>query len=80
METERVCPSCSADLPLQTCISPEDAEPAPGDVSICFYCAELLVYDDDLNLSVCPEDDPYRNDPLVVRARAELIGQRGVDG
>jgi hypothetical protein len=41
------CPSCKTVLSDSTCVSKEGASPSPGDLSVCFYCGELLQFDDE---------------------------------
>jgi phage FluMu protein Com len=46
------CPSCGTITDSDSVAFGEDAKPSPGDVSICLYCAKLLVFGDDLNLKL----------------------------
>lgn len=41
------CPVCFHRLDAAACIE-EDAHPKPGDLTVCFYCATLLRFDDQL--------------------------------
>ena len=43
------CPVCFRKLDGTTCLT-ADAKPKSGDVSVCFYCASLLEYDENLNV------------------------------
>jgi hypothetical protein len=41
------CPKCKQPLDGATSME-RDYGPKTGDVSLCYYCATLLIYDDDL--------------------------------
>jgi transcription initiation factor IIE alpha subunit len=45
---ENSCPACGKRLSAATGIK-EDAVPNSGDISICVYCGEYLVFDDNLH-------------------------------
>jgi len=73
-----ICPACDA---------PNDGaqqvngmrRPRPGDVSICFYCGELGIFNSDLSLRTpsVAELEIMRRDPeimLVLRIRHREIG------
>jgi hypothetical protein len=47
---EQICPACGYDLDAATYAGKEDLRPRPGDVSICFKCANVLVFDVDMKL------------------------------
>ncbi len=51
-----VCPSCNAKLNCSTNIISEDP-PDPGDMSICCYCGDLLVYTENRELRMATEAD-----------------------
>lgn len=41
------CPACDADHDAHTALDgPDGARPKAGDVSVCLYCAAVLVYTD----------------------------------
>jgi hypothetical protein len=44
------CPVCGYELDAATCASDKVSRPKPGDVSICFKCANILVFDADMKL------------------------------
>lgn len=66
------CPSCDQPLDGHLGTRPGQAGPKPGDISICVYCAELLVYGDGLRLAI--PDEALRadlmTDPHITRALA----------
>ena len=43
------CPACGYHLDVAFCVG-KDAQPSPGDVTICAVCAAWLVFDSKLNL------------------------------
>ena len=50
------CPSCNAKLDHSTAIDQVSA-PTAGDLSVCFYCAEKLVFNEDLTLRLMTPAD-----------------------
>jgi hypothetical protein len=76
------CPACGAILDGATSVDLDGAMPRPGDVSICAYCASLLVYSDELHPRF-PTDAELVDitaDPGVRRAQAAalaFIAERG---
>jgi hypothetical protein len=51
---EDACPICFHELDSVTCVD-SDARPEPGDLTVCLYCAELLVLDKSLR-HVCLDE------------------------
>lgn len=45
-----ICPTCKHQLDGFTDTNNQGATPSPKDASVCLYCAELLEFDDDLEL------------------------------
>jgi len=73
-----ICPSCSAPNDGAQQINGRQM-PRPGDVSICFYCGELGIFNSDLSLRApsVAELEIMRRDPeimLVLRVRQREIG------
>ena len=56
MKADR-CPGCSKKLDAVTEIPKGNYKPRPGDISICFYCGQILVFDFDLKLQVAQLND-----------------------
>lgn len=55
------CPTCAYPFHGQTAIAEQQKDPEPGDYTICFNCAEVLEYADDLSVfipdkSTVPQD------------------------
>jgi len=47
-----MCPSCSRVIDATSCVTDEEeTPPQEGDLSICGYCAEVLVFKDDRGYS-----------------------------
>lgn len=68
------CPSCGRLNDAHTGVSGK-AAPEPGDVSLCFGCAEPAIYTQDLQLRR-PTDDERAEiiaSPLVEQARGILL-------
>ena len=40
-----------------TVIEKKEAQPKPGDISVCFYCGQICQFKDDLTLGVIATDD-----------------------
>jgi hypothetical protein len=45
------CPHCGKLNECHTSVSDPDAIPGPGDMSFCFTCGGIAVYDEDLQLT-----------------------------
>jgi hypothetical protein len=70
------CPSCGKKLDDCTGVRDQSALPGAGDVSICAYCAQILVFDDKLALSIATEEDITKlSEPeqLALLTAAQLI-------
>ena len=48
------CPSCGMCCDTATDIN-GTATPVPGDLSVCFYCADFLMFSEDMALIVMPD-------------------------
>jgi hypothetical protein len=44
------CSSCSQILDANTPAGMKDAKPEPGSISVCFYCAQICVFNNDMTL------------------------------
>jgi len=51
------CPNCNEDLEQATCLGKDI--PKPGDISICAYCGQLLMFTENLNQRKV-EDSEFR--------------------
>ncbi len=60
------CPHCGEILDAATAAEGKHEIPNPGDVSVCIYCAGLLVYADDMALTKL-SDELFNSIPLEVR-------------
>ena len=53
---EEHCPNCLSKLDAVTCCNDDKRGPAPGDVTICFYCATVLCFADGLRVEECNQE------------------------
>ena len=68
------CPGCGTKVDCSTHFG--DRRPEPGDVSICFYCASLLQFNNSLHLEAISEEELSRlPQPLQ---RKLIVGQHFV--
>lgn len=63
------CPSCDTDLGACTAVIGGETGPGPGDVSVCWGCAEVLEFGEDLRVRVARPDHPARADDMLVLLR-----------
>lgn len=64
------CPTCEHVLEAATGITTDDA-PKPGDVTLCIYCAAILVFTDDLRVRLPKEEESneFANDPRLMHTQ-----------
>jgi hypothetical protein len=43
------CAACSRDLDAHTCLT-DDANPSPGDISVCWHCGHIAAYAGNMTL------------------------------
>jgi hypothetical protein len=65
------CPTCGKHIDACTSIEHGNS-PKEDDVTICYGCAEALVFDAELRVRIMPEDHPARRDDLFVLARYHM--------
>ena len=72
------CPSCGVWMDGATGITSDD-RPDPGDLTICFYCVKVAVYDDDLTLRRpnAAEAAAAAANPKVIMARRVMLARKG---
>lgn len=60
------CPHCGVDI---DCLSHATKHAKPGDIGVCFYCAGIVILDDDLHqrLPTEAESEELLTNPRVVR-------------
>jgi hypothetical protein len=49
---ESTCPTCNSKLNAASSISGEDISPEPFDITVCYYCGEILEFAEDLLVKV----------------------------
>lgn len=70
-DQQRRCPACSAVVDAATAMDGSDASPAPGDVTVCLYCARVLIFTaDGLRLPTFEEIEQLAGNEDLVRAVA----------
>lgn len=73
------CPTCGKALDAQTRADGAQAAPSPGDVSICFYCGELLEFGDRDLVKLTDEKFARLEPPQQVMMKAFQSGVRSVN-
>lgn len=67
----RRCPGCRAVVDAATAIDGSDAVPSAGDVTVCLYCARVLIFTiDGLRFPTLPELEQLAENEDLVRAVA----------
>ncbi len=63
------CSACGTILDVSRRID-DDAVPTPGDVSVCFYCGHVTLFDHDLSLRELSAEEAARwaDDPEIAKA------------
>jgi hypothetical protein len=69
------CPACGRKIDAATGIL-NGASPAPGDLSVCWSCGEIMRFCQDLTLEAAGPDEVQALD--VTARRALLLAQRGI--
>lgn len=68
-----VCPRCGSRL---DCAShPADAQPGPGDMSVCLYCGAALVFLEDLRTRLATQEE-IEETPVVKSFQAAVLRVR----
>jgi len=68
------CPTCGRILDATTSVQGEQT-PSPNDISICMYCAALLIFNDDMTLRKCPYHiiETFPPDIILKIAKATVL-------
>lgn len=51
------CPFCGTLLDGAVCVTDEDCMPQEGDITICAYCGEILIYEEGLFLRKLEDEE-----------------------
>lgn len=72
-----ICPHCGQRFECATALQQEGG-PGPGDVSICWTCGELAMFDDEMRLRAPTAEEAVilGNDADLQKARAIWAAQR----
>lgn len=71
-----ICSNCHHPIESTTEVYGDNNTPAPGAISICFYCGQICVFEEDLSLRKITQDeldDLKMNDHLVYRLIHEAV-------
>jgi len=74
------CPHCNHEIDTNTNVKDETLKPKEGDLSVCFYCATVLVFGKDLKqrvatkseLEVLEKEDPEVHNELMKHGAAVM--------
>jgi hypothetical protein len=69
---ETPCPFCGKGIDSASPVDESDQRPSDGDLSLCIYCGEWLVFNADMTFRK-PTDEDYEviaSDPALRRVRA----------
>ena len=68
------CPKCCAGIDMATTMRYEEA-PKPGDYCICFYCAHISIYGDDMQLIELTRAEVIEvaSDDFVMQMHSQLV-------
>jgi len=64
------CPACKSECDSASSSDNSNAKPVPYDITVCFYCAETLQFDEDLRLTSLSSRD---FDMLDKETRIEVL-------
>jgi len=74
------CPTCGKKLDGLTNPVDDDLDQQPGDVSICFHCGTILVFNENLELVPCSDENLEELDEdsrvLIFAIREAILAQR----
>lgn len=71
-----ICSNCHHAIESNTEVGGDSHLPTPGAISICFYCGQVCVFNDDLSLRKITEeemDDLRANDHAVYKLIMEAV-------
>jgi hypothetical protein len=78
------CPHCGAFVDASASASGDADIPSPGDVSVCFYCAGVCVFNDDMKREKADLDALAKESPEtvkdIVEAQALVLKRQRVKG
>ena len=69
------CPNCGKNLNAATGVTDNESSPRKDDLTVCYYCAEILLYGEDLQLIKCPKEviDDLPKETVCDLKRAQII-------
>ena len=57
LKTNCTCPSCKTSTPLATNLSGEHVQPENGDMSVCYKCGSVNIFDSNLDVVIASDDE-----------------------
>ena len=70
------CPVCDSGFDAASAVDGEDLTPEPGDITICLYCGEWMMFDDDTLPTLKPSAAEMRQAPAELLLAAERLRLR----
>jgi len=67
------CPYCGYEIDSHTTVAVEQTLPEKDDLSVCFNCANICKYDEDLKLIPFTEEDSLKTDPETLKLLESVI-------
>ena len=69
-----ICPKCGYRMDKVLRYADRELEPQPGDIALCFKCAAILAFTDDLGLRCAnaQELDDLNFDETIIAAQMEI--------
>ncbi len=77
-----ICPICNYEMDCATAIDDKEANPIPGDVSVCLSCGEIFVFDEQLQLTTPTISEmlswPKETNQLLTRTQRLIRAKRPI--
>ena len=73
LTAECLCPNCMSRIDSATSAFGDKARPGPGDLSVCFYCGQPMMFKDDMRLRLLTEQE-YLDLDMETREKLLLAG------
>ena len=70
------CPTCGAGFDAASAVDGKDVAPTPGDISVCLYCGEWLMFDDDTLPTLTPTEADLKEASAALLAEAREMREK----
>lgn len=72
-ECKTICPYCDYNMDRVSSVN-NQAQPSPGDVTVCIQCAQVAIFCDDLSLrkTTKEEDRQFRSHPYLLKLQEAI--------